>query len=256
MKPQSRWLTNALALAGSLAAADPLGAETTLATFDNFTADALYSSWAQPSATIVSGATAYSVTATGAGSGYKYIGPLSAPGATTLELTITLIGPLEADGQLGPIVSLVDADGTYVSYAWPGQTLGQHVLTLPVAAPSWIVAAGSIPGLDQTNLLHLQLQLDPGDFGAAGAYTVAWENLRLTGAPIAITHYDYAPATKAFTLTWQSQAGKFYTVLHAATANGNFTTLATNVPSGGIATTATLTMPAGNSGFLRIRQQP
>ncbi len=156
-------------------------ANAVITTFDDFTSDALYPSWALPSATIVSGPTSYSVTATGYGSNYKYIGfpVIAGAGNTQLELTVSLSGPPEADGHLGPIVGLIDGDGTHNNYAWYGRTLGSHVLTTFVDSPTWVAAPGGTPGLDLSTLTHMHMQLDPGGFGTSGAYTVAWENLSL-----------------------------------------------------------------------------
>jgi len=176
---------NCLALVAVLGAALALSssthANTLITNFENFTSDALYPSWALPSATIVSGPTSYDITAIGYGSNYKYIGfpEIFGAGNLYLELTVTLEGPPEADGQLGPIVGLIDADGTHHNYAWYGQTLGSHVLTMPIASPTWVAAAGSTPGLDLNALEHMHMQLDPGGFGTTGEYTVKWENLRL-----------------------------------------------------------------------------
>lgn len=183
MKQQKRWFTSALALAGSLALSSPAMGDATITTFDNFTSDALYASWA--SATIASGPTSYAITATGYGSNYKYIGEPAILGAgnTHLELKVTLSGPAPADGQLGPIISLIDGDGTYANYAWFGQTLGSHTLTMAVDSPSWISAAGTTPGLDLSTLMHMHMQLDPGGFATSGAYTVSFENLNLISVP-------------------------------------------------------------------------
>lgn len=185
MKQQKHWFTNALALAGSLALVSPALADATITTFDNFVSDALYPSWALPSATIVSGPTAYSVTAIGYGSNYKYIEDPARNGAgnTHIQLSVTLSGPAGADGMLGPIITLIDTDGTRVNYAWFGQTLGSHVLTTAVDSPTWTDAPGAIPGLDLAGLQHMHMQLDPGGFGTSGFYTVSWENLSLITVP-------------------------------------------------------------------------
>ena len=168
-----------LALVGGLALAGSAVAQVTITDFDNFTSDALYPSW--DTATIVSGPTSYSITAIGYGSNYKYIGwpVITGAGYTELELTVSLSGPAAADGHLGPIVGLIDGDGTHNNYAWYGQPLGSHVLTMDVATPSWVAAAGSTPGLDLNTLTHMHMQLDPGGFGSQGTYTVEWENLSL-----------------------------------------------------------------------------
>ena len=157
-------------------------ADAVITTFDNFVSDALYPGWALPSSTIVSGPTSYSITSTGYGSNYKYIeDPLrDGTGYTKLELTVTLSGPPAADGQLGPIITLLDIDGTRNNYAFFGQTLGTHVLVADLASPTWTDTPGN-PGLNPNELQHMHMQLDPGGFGTSGAYTVVWENLSLIG---------------------------------------------------------------------------
>lgn len=156
-------------------------AQTLVTDFNTFFEDALFESWNEPSATIVSGPESYSVTATGYGSNYVYIGDLGILGSgnTHVELQVTLEGPPEADGFLGPIISFVDEDGTYFNYAWYGQTLGSHTLTQPLASPTFISSEGTTPGLDLDTLTHMHMQLDPGDFGETGPYTVEFENLSL-----------------------------------------------------------------------------
>jgi hypothetical protein len=84
---------------------------------------------------------------------------------------------------LGPIIGLIDGDGTHHNYAWYGQTLGSHVLTTAMASPTWVAAPGTTPGFDLSTLTHMHMQLDPGGFGAAGAYTVEWQDLRLITIP-------------------------------------------------------------------------
>jgi hypothetical protein len=254
MKKHQRQIAGALALAASLTLAGPAAADTTISTFDYFTSGALYASWT--TATIDSGPTAYIITATGYGSNWKYLGTIDASGETNIELTVTLSGPPAADGHLGPIVSFVDADGTYVNYAWYGRTLGHHVLTMPVALPSSTNSPGTTPGLDLATLTHMHLQLDPGGFGAAGAYTISWEDLRLTGAPgPTITATTFNPATHEFSLTWTSKPNLIYSVLYAAKLTDAFTPLVTDVWATDKSTSTTVTLPSGESGFLRIQQQ-
>jgi hypothetical protein len=144
---------------------------------------ALYASWAAdpPAATIEYGPESYSVTATGYGSNWTYIAGLGVQGEgeTHVKLDVTLEGPSAADGHLGPIITLVDADGTRNNYAWYGQLLGNNILTLPIASPTWVEATGATSGLDLNAIEHLHLQLDPGGFGATGQYTVRWNELSL-----------------------------------------------------------------------------
>ncbi|TWU25497.1 hypothetical protein Pla144_27020 [Bythopirellula polymerisocia] len=160
----------AAALGAVVGTSGQVKADTLITDFNNFVSDALYPSWALPSSTIVSGPNSYDITATGYGSNYKYIGGLGIVGAgnNKLELTVTLEGPPAADGQLGPLVQLIDDDGTNQHFNWYGQTLGSHVLTMDVQ-----------PDLNLNTLTHMHMELDPGGFGTSGAYTVKWENLRL-----------------------------------------------------------------------------
>ena len=140
--------------------------------------DELYPNW--DLATEVSGTDSYSLTASGYGSGYKGLiseGILGA-GNNTLQLELTLSGDTGGSGQLGPIVRLVDTDGTDYSYRWYGQTYGSKVLTSPVESPHTTMDPGLIPGLDLDNLESMFLELDPYLF--TGSYTVEWQDLRLT----------------------------------------------------------------------------
>jgi len=163
-------------LAWTLALACTSRADVIISTFDNFSSDALYASWS--TATIDSGPTAYTITASGYGSNWKYLGTIDGTGYDFLQLTVTLSGG--GDGFLGPIVTLKDADGTAYNYAWYGQSLGTHVLTKRVDEPTWTEPGGT-PGLDLATLTHLHLQLDPG--GYSGTYTVSFEDLRLVPEP-------------------------------------------------------------------------
>jgi hypothetical protein len=178
MKSHKSFFGKTIVLACGLALVTPAFAATTITTFDNFNLDGVFANWA--SATIVSGPTAYSITASGYGSGFEDINPnVNALGETTVELTLTLSG---GSGPIsGPIVSLVDADGTFYNYAWYGQTAGSYTLTAPVNSPSFISSAGSVPGLDLSNLDFFHLQDDPGSY--SGTYTISFENLSLTGVP-------------------------------------------------------------------------
>lgn len=229
-------------------------AETIITSFDNFNLDGVFPSWS--SATIVSLPTGYSVTASGFGSGYKALTPnIDATGETNIELTVTITGAGSPGSPVsGPIVSLVDADGTFYNYAWYGQTQGSYVLRMDLNKPTFISAAGSVPGLDISKLAFFHLQDDPGAY--SGQYTITFELLRLTGAPPpSITTQSYDPNTQQFSLTWTSLSAKNYTVLYSPDLVTPFSSLVTDIPSAGSSTTAIVTMPSGNAGFLRVQQQ-
>ena len=140
--------------------------------------DELYPNW--DLATEVSGPDSYSLTASGYGSGYKdlYTEGILGAGNNTLQLQLTLSGDAGGSGQLGPIVRLVDSDGTDYSYRWYGQSYGSLTLTSPIESPHTTLDEGLLPGLDLDNLESMFLELDPYLF--TGSYTVEWQDLRLT----------------------------------------------------------------------------
>jgi hypothetical protein len=71
-----------------------------------------------------------------------------------------------------------------------------------------------------------------------------------------ITSSHYNPATLQFTLTWTSVPGAMYTVQETPGLSPvGWSSLITNIPSGGSTTTTTVTMPGGTKGFLRILVQ-
>lgn len=171
-------LKNALVAVCSVGLVTSSVADTTITTFDNFNLDGLFANWG--SAVVVSGPTAYTITASGYGSGFEDINPnINASGETTVELTLSLSGG--AGPISGPIVSLVDGDGTFWNYAWFGLSAGNHTLTMDLNTPTFISGAGAVPGLDLTTLDFFHLQDDPGGFG--GTYTISFEHLRLTAVP-------------------------------------------------------------------------
>jgi hypothetical protein len=75
--------------------------------------------------------------------------------------------------------------------------------------------------------------------------------------PPSITSAQYNPATQQFTLTWNSQPSVTYSVQYSSNLATDYFTnhiLATGIPSGGTVTMTTVTLPAGNKGFLRVSQ--
>lgn len=249
---QRKCMTQALTLAAALATGSSALAEVELAIFDeNFAMSGLFA-WSD--ATVVAGANGFSITDTGYGSGWKAINPIiDATGHTNLEMTVTLSGP-GGDGFLGPIVKLVDGDGTGMDFAWYGRTLGHHVLNRDLLNEGILREAGADSKLDLSTLSFFHLQLDPSTY--SGQYTVRFERLRVTGAPgFVITAQSYNPATREFTLSWSSSPTNTYTILHSPTVTGMFHPLLTGIASGGTSTTNTVTVPMGDSGFLRVQQE-
>jgi hypothetical protein len=182
MKQAVRYFATATAFYALVALNGPVKADVLITSFEaDYFENALYASWAAPETVIGYGPESYSVTATGYGSNWTYIGALAIQGEgnTHVKLDVTLEGPPAADAHLGPIITLVDADGTRNNYAWYGQLLGNSILTLPVGSPTWVEAPGTTAGLNLNAIDHLHLQLDPGGFGASGQYTVRWNELSL-----------------------------------------------------------------------------
>jgi hypothetical protein len=253
MKQHTKWLAKMTALAGGLLLSGSAIADTNIVTFDeNFFMDGLFA-WSD--ATVVANNNGYSITDMGYGSGYKAINPnIDGSGNTNIELTVTLSGP-GGDGFLGPIVKLVDGDGTGMDFAWYGQTLGSHVLNANLATAGILREAGADSKLNLATLSFFHLQLDPSSY--SGQYTIRFEKLRLTGpaGPI-ITAQSYNASTREFTLIWSSLPGKTYTLLHSVSLTGTFSSVATGIESGGPTTTNTATLPVGNIGFLRVQQEP
>ena|SRR5579859_1336219 len=79
-------------------------------------------------------------------------------------------------------------------------------------------------------------------------------SIAVVGLPtITITSVQYNRNTSQFTLTWTSTAAATYTVQESPGLNpGVWSPLQTSIPSGGSTTTATVTVPAGTKGFLRV----
>lgn len=176
----------------------PALAQTTISDFNNFAADFVFGSWADPTATIISGPDSYDVTATGYGRNFTFIGgtPIAGAGNLLLNLEVTLQGPPEADGQLGVILRLTDADDTSHTYAWYNQPLGALDLSTALTNLADTPVPGSTPGLDLDldTLTYLELELDPGFLGTSAPYTVQWQHLTLT-VPEPTTFTAFATAS-------------------------------------------------------------
>jgi hypothetical protein len=98
----------------------------------------------------------------------------------------------------------------------------------------------NLPGLSG-GLSWVNDLLTDGSFAVVGLPTVT------------ITSFQYNRTTSQFTLTWTSTAAATYTVQESPSLNPSvWSPLQTSIPSGGSTTTATVTMPAGTKGFLRV----
>jgi len=104
-------------------------------------------------------------------------------------------------------------------------------------------ASITLPGLS-TGLSWTNELLANGSFVVVGLPTVK------------ITSFQYNRNTLQYTLTWTSTTGAMYTVQESAGLNPTaWSSLQSNIPSGGTTTTTTVTMPVGTKGFLRVMVQ-
>ena len=120
-----------------------------------------------------------------------------------------------------------------------------------------IAAWGGSPVNDDPAIIFFSDATDMG--GPLFYYFDNFELIDTTPAVVVvqpvITSYSFNPANNHFTLTWTSQTGANYTVQSSANLASGFTSLVSNIPSGGSTTTTTVTMPGGSAGFLRILVQ-
>lgn len=243
-----------LALAGAMTNVEVL-------TFDNYHQNAVYGAWASGATTSV-GPTNWTVTAIGGGSDWVYLGGpdgvCNGAGQSNIVLTVTVSG-VGAGEIINPFVELIDSDSSDYTYTWYNLTNGQYSLTMPVQSPTTINAAGSTPGLNLAKLQHSHIGVDTG--GQPTQYTISFDDLSLAtpvvSAPtIQITSQSYNPQTHQLTLTWTSSPTKSYTILSTSNLQTPMSPLSANISSGGATTTTTVTLPVGNSGFVKVEQQP
>ena len=80
---------------------------------------------------------------------------------------------------------------------------------------------------------------------------------RLVGAPgPQILSWSFDPATSYYRLSWQSKAGKLYTILYTRDLGEGFTPLASDIYAESTETSYEGFLPSESSGYLRILQQP
>lgn len=76
-----------------------------------------------------------------------------------------------------------------------------------------------------------------------------------SGGPV-ITQWQYDRATQQFTLIWTSVPSAMYTVRETPSlSNPSWSSLQSNIPSGGSSTTNTVMVPGDPAGFLQVFQQ-
>jgi len=149
-------------------------ADVTIESFDNFTPNALYASWATPLATITPGPTSWTVSSSTYGSLWKYEGDINGLGNTTVKLSVDISG--DPGLIAGPIVDLVDVHGNWGTYAWYGLGAGNYTLTADLSATPWV---------DLSDIQHIHIECDPSSF--QGQYTLTFNDLSLVPEPASLT---------------------------------------------------------------------
>ena len=241
------------------------------------TMTALYPDWS--SATISDTATGFEVFATGGaddggGAGYYEISTndrvVLNPNDTEAALTVTFNdGNIEGTMWTGMGFYLNDNSGAYEVGGYVGEfgyygqfspgsatwNAASNTVTETVELPAALVSAIQAGG-DTIN--GITLEFYPALYGTDN-YDITFDSLVLQPAYVlAITSIQYNPATSQVTLSWASQASAQYTIQYStdlSTGSSGFTSLATNISSGGATTSDTVTVPAGNTGFFRILLQ-
>jgi hypothetical protein len=188
--------------------------------------------------------------------------------------TITVNGTYNIATTITLITNTPTLNGTLVfDIANPGELILQfypdNPLTLYYSGNLEVVNSGASPASGTTYKLFDAASYD-GSFSSVQLPPLpeglSWvDNLKTDGsisvtgtvantAPT-ITNFHYEPTTHEFAVTWTSEAGAIYTIQSSTNLSSGFTSLTTDIPSGGATTTATVTMPDSNLGFLRILKQ-
>jgi len=201
MQHSKSWITLGAALAAGLGMLGSARADTTVATFDNFTPNVLYASWATSSnystasSYVISNAFTY-------GSLWKQIGLLNAAGNSNLvfDVNIDAAYPTAAASNLTVIVDLKDGQSpvnTQFSYRFHHLGAGHHILAGNLFSTNTPATDNGTPisfyeirtnsintttyTLDLSQLWHLNVELDPTSYTSAGdTYTITLNDLTLT----------------------------------------------------------------------------
>jgi len=202
----------------------------------------------------------WTVTATGFGGGWTGISPnIDATGDTTLELVLT-VDNINDDNpglieSIGSTVVLQDGDGTQNTWGFFGLTNGtSHVLTDLLSNGNPVAAQpGTVPGFDPSDISFFHLQVDDG--ASNWTYTVTFENLKITGFNPTISNFAYDSVASEVDLIWNSRPDRTYSVSYVSDLTGAFSVLESNILSGGVSTSSTVAVPAGDTGFLQVSEE-
>jgi hypothetical protein len=172
MKHHIKWFAGAVA-AGALIMARPAQAQytsTTVSSFNSITPTALYASWGLGTAT--STPTGWEINASGYGSGAFAPdgGTVDAAGATMVQLTFTINNvTTPSTDYMGPNFDLTDGTHQvqYVVYNHYPNAPGTFTVTEP------------LNGIDPTDIVAFNLEMDPAGYGSINNYDVTYDSLVL-----------------------------------------------------------------------------
>ena len=190
------------------------GGDALISDFSNFTLDGTYERWDpnDPNTIVdpnlISGAESYTVQAYDFGGGYKDIIPnINAPTATDLNLDIVINPANQAEVVR---VLLTDADGTERIFDFDIAGLsGAQSLTRPLDSYDFDISAGSVPGLDLTDLSFFHIAGDFSNGKPGNVYDITFDNLALSDADQGSHTLDFVPSPASFTSVQITDFGDF-----------------------------------------------
>ena len=152
---------------------------TTITDFSYWSPSSAYGSWAaESSPKMRSGEQDWSITSTGFGGVYKYLGSgrqaVNLSDATDLKLELILQSQSNGTKGIGFFVFLEDRDGTVYKYSRFGVQAGQQTLAWNLKTPSSLGDAGTVAGFDFSDVQAINLVIDAG---GANHYEVSYQNL-------------------------------------------------------------------------------
>lgn len=183
MKPQMKWATAALAMAGTLAIGSSAQAQLVLSDFPaGFSLTAYYASWA--TAGINNSGPGFAISSSGYGSGY-YALPSAVDGSSysEIQMTIDVAGPGPGIPISSAIADLDDGAGSQLQYAlqYGVQAGAGQTFTLSLGTVNHTSLAGGETSFNFADITGFNIEDDPG--GYSGPYTITYHNLQLVPEP-------------------------------------------------------------------------
>jgi len=181
--------------------------------------------------------------------------------STQVTVTFTINGTASGYNWVGTPFNPNDGIGAGYNYysgsGNPGNPAGA-VWSGNTASLTWDLSPAELAAVQGggDTLYGFNIGIDPASVSPANI-DITYNSITFSApsTSIQITSQSYNPATHQFALTWTSSPGKNYTVLSTSNLTTPMSPLVTNIASGGTTTSTTVTMPAGDSGFLKIQQQ-